>query len=220
VNGSLIAPGEEFSLLKTLGVIDGENGWFPELVIKGNETKPEFGGGLCQIGTTTFRAALNSGLDITMRQNHSYRVRYYEPAGTDATIYDPLPDFRFINDTGHYILINTDIKGDNLIFEVWGTKDGRSVNPIKSRVYNIVAAPPMKLVETLELPPGKKKCTETEHAGADAEFTYKVTYADGKVGEEIFKSHYRPWQAVCLIGVETLSNAQASSTIEATPLAP
>lgn len=219
VNGSLIAPGEEFSLLKTLGVIDGENGWFPELVIKGNKTTPEFGGGLCQIGTTTFRAALNSGLDITMRQNHSYRVRYYEPAGTDATIYDPMPDFRFINDTGHYILINTGIKGDNLIFEVWGTKDGRIIDPIKSRIYNIVAAPPMKLVETLELPPGKKKCTETEHAGADAEFTYRVTYADGKVSEEIFKSHYRPWQAVCLIGVETLSNTQSSSTVEATPLA-
>ena len=220
VNGSLIAPGEEFSLLKTLGVIDGENGWLPELVIKGNETKPEFGGGLCQIGTTTFRAALNSGLDITMRQNHSYRVRYYEPAGTDATIYDPMPDFRFINDTGHHILINTYIKGDNLIFEVWGTKDGRTVDPIKSRVYNIVAAPPMKLIETLELPPGKKKCTETAHAGADAEFTYHIVNADGTIHDEVFKSHYRPWQAVCLIGVETLSNTQASSTTEVTPLAP
>ncbi|MBI4139078.1 VanW family protein [Candidatus Uhrbacteria bacterium] len=214
VNGALIAPGEEFSLLKTLGSVDGENGWFPELVIKGNKTTPEFGGGLCQIGTTTFRGALNSGLDITVRQNHSYRVRYYEPAGTDATIYEPAPDFRFINDTGHHVLINAYMKGDTLVFEYWGTKDGRKVDPIKPRIYNIVAPPPMKLIETLDLPPGKKNCTETEHAGADAEFTYRVTGADGTLHEEVFKSHYRPWQAVCLIGVEKLTEPPAASSTD------
>jgi hypothetical protein len=57
VNGTLIAPGEEFSLLKTLGDIDAAAGYKPELVIKGGKTLPEFGGGLCQIGTTAFRAA-------------------------------------------------------------------------------------------------------------------------------------------------------------------
>lgn len=214
VNGSIIAPGGEFSLLKTLGVIDGANGWLPELVIKGDKTTPEFGGGLCQIGTTTFRGALNSGLKITERRNHSYRVRYYEPAGTDATIYDPSPDFKFVNDTAHYILINAYIKGDDVIFEFWGTGDGRVVDPIKSRVYNIVSPPPVKLVETTELAPGKKKCTESAHAGADAEFTYLVTYADGTKHREVFSSHYRPWQAVCLVGVETLSAPQDTTTNE------
>ena len=68
---------------------------------------PEYGGGLCQIGTTVFRAAVNSGLPITERRPHAYRVVYYEPAGFDATIYDPRPDLRFINDTENYILIQT-----------------------------------------------------------------------------------------------------------------
>ncbi|MFA5935975.1 MAG: VanW family protein [Patescibacteria group bacterium] len=225
VNGTIIEPGGEFSLLKTLGSIDGANGWLPELVIKGNETKPEFGGGLCQIGTTVFRGALSSGLDITERRNHSYRVRYYEPAGTDATIYEPSPDFKFKNDTSRHVLINAYIKGDEAIFEFWGTNDGRettfkgstevsNVDQLKPRVYNVVSPPAMKLVETLDLAPGQKKCTEVAHAGADAEFTYIVTHANGSSTQETFTSHYRPWQAVCLIGVEKLTAPPDTTTDE------
>jgi vancomycin resistance protein YoaR len=205
VNGTIIEPDQEFSLLTVLGPVDGTHGWLPELVIKGNETKPEYGGGLCQIGTTTFRGALASGLPILERRNHSYRVRYYEPAGTDATIYEPKPDFRFKNDTGHPILINAYKKGDDISFEFWGTKDGRKAETTTPRVYNITSPPPMKLIETTTLAPGVKKCTESAHAGADAEFTYTVTYANGETKTEVFKSHYRPWQAVCLVGVTTVS---------------
>lgn len=201
LNGVLIQPDEEFSLITTLGKIDAESGYLEELVIKGNKTIPEFGGGLCQIGTTTFRAALASGLPILERRNHSYRVVYYEPAGTDATIYDPKPDLRFKNDTGNSILIKTKIKGDDLIFEFWGTKDGRVIKQTKPQISNIKSPPPGKMVETEDLKPGEKKCTEKAHNGADAEFTYAVTYADGRRAEEVFKSHYVPWQEVCLMGV-------------------
>ncbi len=186
--------------METLGAIDGAHGWLPELVIKGNETKPEYGGGLCQIGTTAFRGALNVGLPIVERRNHSYRVRYYEPAGTDATLYDPKPDFRFRNDMAHPVLINAYSSGTKVVFEFWGTKDGRVADPIKPRIFNIVQPPPMKLIETTDLPPGQKKCTESAHAGATAEFTYTVTYPNGEVKSEVFRSHYRPWQAVCLVG--------------------
>lgn len=205
VHGSLIAPGEEFSLLKALGPITAAAGWYPELVIKGTQTVPELGGGLCQIGTTTFRAALSTGLDITERRNHSYRVRYYEPAGTDATIYDPAPDFKFKNDTATWVLFTTQIKGDELVFTVWGTKDGRKVEQSKPRIYNIVAPPPRKEIETLDLPPGTVKCTESAHAGASASFDYTVTYASGEISKETFNSYYRPWGAVCLKGVAQLS---------------
>lgn len=214
VNMTLVPPGEEFSMIKTLGTIDGANGWLPELVIKGNKTTPEFGGGLCQVGTTMFRAALASGMPITERRNHSYRVRYYEPAGTDATIYDPSPDFKFKNDTAHWLLVTTRIQGDNLEFTVWGTKDGRTVEQTKPRVFNIVAAPSKKIIETLELKPGEEKCTEKEHAGADAQFDYTVTYPDGNVVKKTFFSRYRPWQAVCLRGVETLSQPADQSVDE------
>lgn len=207
LNGLLIKPGEEFSLLKNLLPIDSSRGYLPELVIKGNETVPEYGGGLCQIGTTAFRSALASGLPITQRRNHSYRVSYYEPAGTDATIYDPAPDFRFLNDTPGHILIQTKTEGNSLIFEFWGTNDGRLATSTYPKIYNIITPPATKYIETLELEPGQIKCTERAHNGADAEFTYTVTYPSGEKKEKIFTSHYRPWQEVCLKGVEEISTS-------------
>ena len=226
-NGLLIKPGEEFSLNKALGEVDKESGYLPELVIKEGKTIPEYGGGLCQVGTTMFRTALASGLPITARKNHSYRVSYYEPAGTDATIYSPAPDFRFLNDTGNYILIQTRIEGDDLYFDFWGTKDGRLVEQTYPIIYNIVKPNPTKTIETLDLRPGEKKCTEKAHNGADAYFDYKVTYPISSatstpvIKEKRFSSHYVPWQEVCLIGVEKLTEtdptAENQSSATSTP---
>lgn len=208
VHGTLVPPDGEFSMMKTLGAIDGTTGYLQELVIKGNETKPEYGGGLCQIGSTAFRGALASGLPITERRNHSYRVPYYERdgdgkyigPGKDATIYDPAPDFKFKNDTGHHILIMTAISGNRLSFIFWGVNDGRKAEQTDARVYNIVKPPEKKIIETDTLKPGEEKCTEKPHVGSDAVFTYTVTYGDGTVKKTDFKSHYRPWQEVCLVG--------------------
>jgi len=216
VNGLLIKPGEEFSLVKTLGEVDAASGYLPELVIKENKTIPEYGGGLCQVGTTVFRAALYSGLPITARRNHSYRVTYYEPAGMDAAVYIPNPDVRFVNDTNNYILIQSRIEGDDFYFDFWGVKDNRQVEVTKPVVYNIVRPAPTKTVETLDLAPGQKKCTEHAHNGADAYFDYKVVYnlgaPDEKKEEKRFASHYVPWQEVCLVGVAQLSATSSAAT--------
>ncbi|MFH1713335.1 MAG: VanW family protein [Candidatus Jacksonbacteria bacterium] len=202
LNGILIPSGEEFSLADALGEINEASGYLPELVIKGNRTIPEFGGGLCQIGTTLFRGALQSGLEITERRNHSYRVSYYEPAGTDCTIYPPHPDCRFRNDTGRYILLQTYIKQDDLIFEFWGTSDDRKIVVGEPEIYNITKPLPTKYIETEDLPPGETKCTERAHNGAETKFDYYVKYPDGTEKMRTFYSYYKPWQAVCLMGVE------------------
>lgn len=220
LNGLLIKPGETFSVMRHLGTIDGTKGYLEELVIKKDKTQKEFGGGLCQVGTTMFRAALNSGLPITERRNHSYRVAYYEPAGTDATIYDPAPDLKFVNDTGNYVLIQGYITGNKLVFEFWGTKDGRKATQTYPKITNIVKPKPAKLIETLDLKPGQKKCTEKAHNGADASFFYSVTYPNGEVKSKTFNSHYVPWQEVCLIGVSKLSpTTNSTSTDAASPSA-
>jgi len=216
LHGLLIKPGEEFSLIKTLGDISDKTGYLQELVIKGDKTVPEYGGGLCQIGTTVFRTALASGLPITSRQNHSYRVSYYEPAGTDATIYIPQPDLRFVNDTGNYILIQARIVKNDLYFDFWGTSDGRISTTTAPIIYNIVKPEPTKTIESEDLKPGEKKCTESSHNGADAYFDYKVIYPDNvtttPIQERRFKSHYVPWQAVCLIGKNATSTSTSSAT--------
>lgn len=207
VNGTLVKPGEEFSLLKTLKSADASMGYVPELVIKGNKTEMEYGGGLCQVATTVFRTAIDGGFPITERKNHSYRVSYYEPAGTDATIYFPGPDFKFLNDTNNYIIITTNVntKTNTLTYEIWGTSDNRKVTIGEPIITNIVLAPGTKWVETTELPVDEIKCTESAHNGADAQFTYVVEYENGEKKETVFKSKYVPWQAICLKGVEQLT---------------
>ena len=72
-----------------------------------------------------------------------------------------------------------------------------SANPI---IYNIARPGPTKLIETLDLPAGEKKCTEHAHNGADAYFDYTVTYPDGEIKEERFSSHYVAWPKLCLVG--------------------
>jgi vancomycin resistance protein YoaR len=200
VNGTLVKPGEEFSLIKTLGVISSEKGYLPELVIKGNETIKEYGGGLCQVATTAFRVALSSGLPIIERRNHSYRVSFYEPAGTDATIYYPKPDFIFLNDTLNYILIMTNIENKDLKYTIWGTYDDRKITITEPVIKNIVSPPEAKWTETCDLEEGVIKCTELAHNGANVEFNYIVEYRDEEKKEVVFKSHYVPWQQVCLKG--------------------
>ena len=215
LHGLLIAPGEEFSLIKALGDMDASGGYLPEYVIKGDKTQLEYGGGLCQVATTIFRSALGSGLPITMRQNHSYRVGYYEPAGMDATIYDPLPDVRFINDSPDYILVQARIDGDDLYFDFWGKEDGREATTTTPVIFNIVKPAPTKIIETTDLKPGEKRCTESSHNGADTYFDYTVIYPDGEEKVERFKSHYVPWQAVCLVGIDPEAKAEEAEQTEA-----
>lgn len=125
-DGIVIPPGEEFSFVDYLGEVDGEHGYLPELVIRNNKTEPEFGGGICQVSTTVFRAAIYAGLEITERKNHSYPVQYYKPYGFDATIYIPRPDLKFKNNTPGAILVLPTIVGTELTVSFYGTKDGRT----------------------------------------------------------------------------------------------
>lgn len=147
----LIAPNEEFSFVKYLGDVDGEHGYLPELVIKYNKTEPEFGGGICQVSSTVFRAAIYSGLKITERRNHAYPVQYYKPYGMDATIYVPKPDLKFTNNTPGYILMQSIIDGNDLTFRFFGTKDGRSVSVDGPHILERGSDGSMKTVFTQEV---------------------------------------------------------------------
>lgn len=210
LNGLLIKPDEEFSLVRSLKPFTLGDGYLPELVIKGNRIKTEIAGGLCQVGTTMFRAAMNSGLPITQRTNHGLVVPYYnDPVngnpGTDATIYDPSPDFRFKNDTGHNILITTDmdVATSKLTITLWGTNDGRKgyfSHPVVQQWYPYG---PEQRIETTEVEVGKVECQE-QHIGAQASFTYTRELPNGEKVERVFESYYRPLPRICLVGVEEI----------------
>lgn len=210
LNGLLIKPGETFSLVTALGPIDGQHGWKPELVIKqGGRITPEFGGGLCQVATTLFRAALNTGLPIVERRNHSLRISYYEPPiGLDATIYEPRPDLRFTNDYNGYLLLQTEVAGDELIYRFYGAPDGRKVDIPEPKVYNRTGIPATKTIEVTDLKPGEQVCQTPGHPGADATATYTVTKADGTVVTQVFQSHYTAIGVICRVGKKTETKKQ------------
>jgi len=210
LNGLLIAPGETFSLVKALSPFTSANGYLPELVIKGDKIEPELGGGLCQIGTTTFRSVMNSGLPVVERRNHSLVVSYYnDPAngnpGTDATIYEPAPDFKFTNDTEHYILFQAKnlTETQELQFALWGTSDGRRGFYEPPTVSRWIPVGETKYTQTTDLEPGKQKC-QSAHVGADTSFVYTIIRPDGAKEETTFESHYRPLPEICLVGIEKI----------------
>jgi len=211
LNGTLIKPGEEFSTNKYAGPYTLENGYLPEEVIKGTEIKKEVGGGMCQIGTTMFRTAMNSAMPIVERQNHSLVVGYYaDPVngnpGTDATLYDPYLDLKFLNDTENYLLLQTEIDYDKqeLKFTLWGMSGGRKgwfTHPIVERW---ISPGEEQKIETLDLEPGTEKC-QSAFVGAVTTFSYyRLIPGEEKIERE-FESYYRPLPRICLVGVEELT---------------
>lgn len=200
ISGMLIAPGAEFSTIAAIGPVTEKEGYVKEMVIKENTTTKEFGGGLCQVATTLFRLALNAGLPITERMNHKFVVHYYDPPGLDATIYGPHPDFRFVNDTNHYLLLQGRVENGRVIMELYGKKDGRTVTISKPTMSDKIPAPPTNYVRTPTLFVGQTKCTEAPHDGLTTDVLYTVDYPDGTTKEKKFHSVYQPWQKVCLVG--------------------
>jgi vancomycin resistance protein YoaR len=220
LNGLLVPPGETLSLLEKLRPFTVADGYLPELVIKGDEIIPEIGGGLCQIGTTTFRAAMNSGLDIAERRNHSLVVSYYnDPSngnpGTDATIYDPAPDLKIVNDTGHHIMLVTEVDStrSELHFTFWGTSDGRQGSYTPPVVLSWTGYGSTIEKPTTSLAPGVRQC-QSPHPGATTTFDYNIVMPDGTTKTREFFSSYRSLPTICLVGVGSTTQAPTTGTVE------
>ena len=207
LNGVLVAPGEVFSFNQAVGEVSAATGYKQAYIIKEGKTILGDGGGVCQVSSTLFRAILAAGLPIPERTAHAYRVHYYEEkyqVGFDATVFQPAPDFKFTNDTPAYILIQTefDEKNKHLVFNLYGTSDGRKVETSKSRIWDQVPPPPDLYQDDPTLPLGK--VVQTEHAawGAKVAFDWKVTRGEEVLQERTFYSNYRTWQAVYLRGTK------------------
>lgn len=131
MNNIIVPPGASFSFNDFLGDLRAADGWKYALgIFGGNNLKPTLGGGLCQVSTTVYRAALNAGLKIIERQSHSLYVKYYKDygEGLDATIFVGGQDLVFLNDTPSYIFIQSYDDGDDAYVKIYGTSDGRTVS--------------------------------------------------------------------------------------------
>ena len=205
LNGGVVKDGETYSTTGSLGPVDESTGYLPELVIINNRTTPEAGGGLCQVSTTLFRAVLNAGLPVVERTNHAYRVGYYERGvgpGLDATVYIPNPDFKWKNDTGHAVYIQSYIKGTTITFELYGTKDGRASTISAPQILEETPPGDPIYSDTDTLFKGETKQVETPHGGAKTLVTYTVTRDGQQINHQDFRSTYRPWPAQYLVGTK------------------
>lgn len=207
INSTVVPPGEEFSFNRAVGDISKATGYQSAYIISGGRTVLGDGGGVCQVSTTVFRAALSAGLPIVERKAHAYRVSYYEQdskAGIDATVYNPTADLKFLNDTGNHILIQTKVDTVNLKMEVniYGTKDGRVAIISEPKIYGQTPPPATMYVDDSTLPVGQMKQIDWSAWGAKVSFNYKVMRGIETVFEKTFYSNYQPWQAIYLKGTK------------------
>lgn len=205
INGVLLSPGEIFSFNNMVGDISASSGYKQAYVIKSGRTVLDDGGGVCQDSTTLFRAVLNAGLPVVQRVAHAYRVGYYEqgfPPGLDATVFAPSVDFKFKNDTSYHILIQAYTAGNTLYVDLYGTSDGRNVVLSKPVVTDRVPAPEPLYQDDPTLPKGTVKQVDWAAQGADVLFIRTVSRGGEVIIKETWKSKYRPWQAVYLVGTQ------------------
>jgi len=188
-NGHIIKQGEEFVFGDVLGPVDGTTGFKRELVILGDRTVPEYGGGLCQVSTTSYRAALAAGFPVTMRKNHSYAVSYYTPYGLDATVYPPSVDLKFVNDSPGAILMQTLTDYPKAYYNYYGTKDDRDVYMIGPYYSDRTPPPPARREYTTKLAPGEEEVLGHAVPGLNASWFRQVVYNEGEKKDESFLDH-------------------------------
>lgn len=214
-HGVLIPPGESFSMAEILGDVSLDNGYAEALIIFGNRTIKGVGGGVCQVSTTLFRTVFFGGFPILERHSHAYRVGYYEQtasgnvnpnlAGLDATVYVPVVDFKFVNDTPNWLLMETYVNpaARRLTWKFYSTSDGRSVDWDTTGLKNKVEPPKPLYQENPDLKKGVIKQVDWEAEGADVT-VFRTVERNGEVYfEDSFSTHYMPWRAVYEYGPGT-----------------
>lgn len=121
INGTVLNPGEVFSFNDVVGQRTAAKGYQEAIAYVGNKSVPEVGGGICQVASTIYDAALYADMDIVERDCHMYFVTYVK-GGLDATVYWGAVDFRFRNNTDYPIRINASVSGGYVNISIDGTK--------------------------------------------------------------------------------------------------
>lgn len=213
-HGLLIPPGGTLSMSDELGDISLDNGYAEALIILGDETIKGVGGGVCQVSTTLFRTVYFAGYPILERHAHAYRVAYYEQtaggghnanlAGLDATVFVPLVDFKFRNDSDYWLLMATYIYDNSaLTWKFYSTKDGRSVEHHTTGPTNIIEAPDDLYRENPELDKGEVKQVDWAAEGARVVVTRRVTRGSELLYDDTFTTVYEPWRNIFEYGPGT-----------------
>ena len=204
-HGAMVAPGEVFSMAEYLTDISLDNGYAEAPIIVGDQTVDGIGGGICQVSTTVFRNAFYGGFPIVERHPHAYRVGYYEQqsngwvdnnlAGLDATVYVPLVDFKFRNDTPYWLLMETYPADTSLTWKFYSTSVGREVDWWTTGITDVVTPPDPIYREDPDLPSGTIQQVDWAVNGASVE-VYRTVKVNGEITlQDTIRTTYVAWPA-------------------------
>lgn len=180
VNGTILPPGAVFDYGKAIAKAQTEYGFREAPVIVNGQLQPGTGGGICQVSSTLYNAAVRTGLEIVERRNHSLPVGYL-PKGQDATFSEGYINFRFRNNTGKYLVIKTAVQGRVLTVKFFGTFPKNVTYGLDSRTVEVLS-PPSRYVNDPSLPRGGTRLLKKGRSGYVVE-TYITKYVDGKAVE-------------------------------------
>ncbi len=210
INGTLIKPGEEFSLIEALGPITAANGYVSSGVVENGFATTAMGGGLSQVSTTTFNAAYEAGMEDIEHKPHSRWFQRYPP-GREATIYAPSLDMRWGNNTPYGVLVQAWVGTDDnqVHVRLWSTAYW-DVDITSSEKYRFTS--PRTVYNT------SPEC-KPESGGASG-FTIDIRRTltlDGEVNDEYSDSYswtYSPWNRV-VCGEPPSDDDEEAETTEA-----
>lgn len=187
VNGLIIQPGEKFSYNDTLGQRTAEKGYQMAGAYANGEHVTELGGGVCQLSSTLYNAAVDGGLKIEERVGHTYEPSYVTP-GQDATVSFGYPDFVFTNNSDFPIGIKVTFEDRTVVVEIYGVpilEEGVKKYMQSEKVADL-PAPEANYVLDTNLQQGEIVVTSAEELGSKWE-TYIILEKDGEIiSEEYF----------------------------------
>ena len=225
INGTLLMPGEGFSVTAAVVPFTAENGYQPAPSYESGQVVDTYGGGMCQVSTTLYNALLKAELEIDARSNHTMTVSYVDPS-KDAAIAEGIMDLVFTNDLETPIYIAGAAYSGTLTFSVYG-KETRPSNRTLEFVSEVTGrtdpSTNVTLVAKADQNAGYVAQTQTPHEGLSA-VLWKNIYIDGVLTDtiQVNSSFYQATPAIYEVGVKTdnqllaaaLNNAIAQNNLQ------
>ena len=214
VSYKLVGPGEFFSFNDLLGPISVDNGFVEGTIILGDWAASDLGGGVCQVSTTVFRAALNAGVRFQEWNPHSWRLGFYEADGSapglDAAIYQPNTpdefekDLIFENPLDSWLLLMMVVDSDTVYAHLYGKDNGWNVEIFDARVSEPKSIGMPVERENPDLAPGERRKVQNAQPGYVVRVRRKVTDHDGTIiSDGDFVSDYRSQPEAWEVGPDT-----------------
>ena len=192
INGSVIKPGETFSVHDTISPMTEENGYYNAPSYNNGEVVDSIGGGVCQVSTTLYNAVLRAELEVVERSPHSMVVSYVKPS-MDAAIAGDYKDFKFRNNTDVPVLIRGWADSGTLTFIVYGeeTRDPDRTVEFESEVLKTIEPGEDKVTLDPTKPPSYEQVTQSAHIGYEAVLWKIVTENGESTKTQVNSSSYK-----------------------------